>query len=463
MQITVYTNFSKRVNSTKRPTSGTGTAVDVVLKDECTIISPTFILNKLDFDINYVEAFGNYYFAHVKNLDGHRSEIICTIDHLATFKTQIGSYSGFVEYAASAPDSYIYLPDPRNGASAAMKYGSAEEDPGWVVTSQGCYILAVNGILSNGMGGSPAYYVCTPTELNNIVAEIFDQSLASQVEKQFNGVANSIVSCVWLPFSAGWVITQTGAVSSQVCIGSELLNSTAHLITSRVWHVRKYASIPNPLGYSGTYIQTSQYYLVSIFLPGVGVCPVNYDMFKDNALGSITIDIELDFLTGDIVYNLSNSSPNGSEIVAVFSGNVETKVPVAGASYDGIGVAGGIVETLGNAMKGSISGVASGVFDVIQSLECKTMIVGANSSCLGPLYKNKIEVEVYVRVPIIGSLSDSELYQYRAEQGMPYMKTVTISSLSGYVKCSAASVNIPGDGEEQKAVNDYLNSGFYYE
>lgn len=463
MQITVYTNFSKRVNSTKQPTPGTGTAVDVLLKDECTIISPTFILNTLDFNINYVEAFGNYYFAYVKNLDGHRSEIICTIDHLATFKTEVGSYSGFVEYAASAPDSYIYLPDPRNGASAAVRQSSVTADPSWTVTAQGCYLLAVASGLSNATGGSPAYYVCTPTDLSNIVAEIFDQNLAAQVEHQFNGVANSIISCVWLPFSAGWTGTNTGAVSSPVYIGSEQLNTSANIITKRVWSKRLYITIPNPLGYSGTYIQTSRYYTMYIFLPGVGVCPVSYDMFKDNALSSVTVDIQLDFITGDIVYYLSNSGAGAAEVVASFAGNVATKTPVAGSSYDAIGVASGVINTLSDAARGSIGGTVSGIFETIGNLQTKSMVVGANSSCLGLLYKNKIELGVCVQVPILGATSDTELYTYRAEQGMPYMKTVTLSSLSGYIKCSAASVNIPGDGEEQMAVNGYLNSGFYYE
>ena len=90
MTIVTWSGFSKRVNSTKQPLAASGTQRTVLLKDGCDVKAPVFTLNTLDMSINYVNAFGNYYFAEVKNLDGHRSEIRCTLDHMATFKTQIG-------------------------------------------------------------------------------------------------------------------------------------------------------------------------------------------------------------------------------------------------------------------------------------------------------------------------------------------------------------------------------------
>ena len=56
MQITVFKNFNKKVDSTKRPSGGT--VIDNVrLKNETGIKNPVFELNTLDFDINYVYAF----------------------------------------------------------------------------------------------------------------------------------------------------------------------------------------------------------------------------------------------------------------------------------------------------------------------------------------------------------------------------------------------------------------------
>ena len=50
MNIKVWSNFSKRKNSTKQPTGGS--TITVTLKDQCSILSPVFILSTLDFTIS---------------------------------------------------------------------------------------------------------------------------------------------------------------------------------------------------------------------------------------------------------------------------------------------------------------------------------------------------------------------------------------------------------------------------
>ena len=89
LTINTWSNFSKKVNSTKQPTAASATQHTVLLKDGADLKNPVFELNTLDFNINYLQAFGNYYWAHVQNIDGHRCNIICTLDYLATFKTQL--------------------------------------------------------------------------------------------------------------------------------------------------------------------------------------------------------------------------------------------------------------------------------------------------------------------------------------------------------------------------------------
>ena len=59
-------------------------------------------------DYTYVEAFGHYYFVtDIVNLDGHRSEVHCTMDPMATYKAGILAYTAFVERSASNFDKFI--------------------------------------------------------------------------------------------------------------------------------------------------------------------------------------------------------------------------------------------------------------------------------------------------------------------------------------------------------------------
>lgn len=461
MQITYNKNFSKRVNSTKQPTGGT--AVNVLLKNECSILEPVFELNLLDFEINYVQAFGHYYFADAVNLDGHRSELHCSIDHLASFKSQILATTAFVEYCASSPVTNLYIDDPRNGPSSVVKNSAAETAPGWSTSTTGCYVLALANAVSNGNCGAPCYYMLSPGELANIVAKIFDPNIIQVIENQFNGVFNSIVSCLWLPFTLGWASTEASVITgSAVYAGSEPLGVTANLMTKRIYHERLYAAIPNSLGYSGTYVQTGKYITATIYLPGVGVCPLNYDIFKDSATG-VTVDVYLDFVTGDIVYYLSSASPMGKGQSTSFSGNVAAKVPITGASYDGVGVAAGILSTAGSIASGNPLGIARGAMSIFDSLKLDTMVLGSNSSPLSLAHNKNISVETHTQVPILGATDINELSAFRQDQGMPYFARTALSNLSGYVQCANASVDIPGDGSVQNTINSYLNSGFYIE
>lgn len=462
LSINTWSGFSKRVNSTKKPDPNAATPRSVLLKDACDIKNPVFELSDLDFTINHVEAFGNNYFAHVQNLDGHRCNIICTLDYLATFKSQIGAYSAYVEYAASAPAQLLYIDDPRNAPTSVVANNTSSDDPGWTVSSSGCYLLGMANAVSIGNCGAPSYYIMNATELSSVTSAIFDPNFITNIKNQFNGVFDAIISCIWLPFDKSFV-SGNGSVSVPVYAGNQDLGvGSMDFLTNRVWKKRVYVSLPSIGGYNGTYIQSGKYVTASIYLPGVGVCPLTYDIYKDNSTG-VTVDIYLDFITGDILYYLSTASPNGTGESQCFSGNVAAKVPVVGASYDGIGVAQGILSTAKSMASLNPIDAISGALGIARSLSIDNLVTGSNSSPLSLMHDKNIRVETHCQVPIHGANSMADLEVYRSDNGMPYFNRATISSLSGYIKCRNASVSIPGDGEEQNVVNSYLNNGFYYE
>ena len=105
MNITTYSGFTKRRNSTKQPTGGS--TVICTLKEATSIEHPTFVLASNDFTINYVNAFGAYYFVDdIIALTNDMLELHCTVDVLATYKDSIGSSSQYVIRSASQSDPY---------------------------------------------------------------------------------------------------------------------------------------------------------------------------------------------------------------------------------------------------------------------------------------------------------------------------------------------------------------------
>lgn len=464
MQIKVWSGFTKRKNSTKQPTGGT--SVTCLLKEECSILAPRFILNTLDFSINYVQAFGNYYYADVTNLDGNRSEITCTIDYLATFKSYISSYTGYVEYTSSSSD--VTITDPRNKPTSLMTatYTPFSMTSTYAFSTTGCYVLGVISTTATGDTGVLDYYSLTPAQMALFCALLNDQNIWAQIKNQFDAVMDSIVSCIWLPFAT------VGSSSAVIHVGDTAFTSMGNVsrITNRTITLGTgltsigFSANSGGAGSAMTYLEKAPFCTGTLYLPFIGVVELDMDILA--FYKSLQIDGWVDAVTGDLVYRLAY----GGGVTSTFSGNLATKVPVAGASYDGVGVASGAITAIGGLAAASaavisggsalpgIAAIGAGLMHSATSTKIHTMVNGNASSAIGVNLGTSPFAAVYQYEPTFTTLTAP-----KTEQGMPYFKVATLSSLSGFIKCSDASVSIPGDGSEQDAVNGYLNSGFYLE
>jgi hypothetical protein len=465
MQIEIFSGFSKKHDSTRRPATA-GTVVNVLLKDGADIKNPIFELNTLDFSINYVKAFNQYYFAHVQNIDGHRCNIICELDHLATFKPQIGGYTGLIEYTSSSDK--VDILDPRNTPRDLITMSATGFTlSGININTVGGYIV---GVLSNNPSGDVGvidYYTMTATQMRAFCTELYDQGFIQRIVDQFQAVQDSLVSCIWVP------LTGIGGASTPIHIGRETMNATGGKVSDRIISFGSGLTTLNFSANSGgagaamTYLEKAPYCSGALYLPFVGFVPIDMDIAAFTK--SIQLDGYVDILTGDIVYNVKY----GAARVSSYSGNLATKVPVSGAGYDAIGVSTGLMTVvggaaaaigglltagIGTAVAGGVAAAVGGGVSAAKSAEFHTMINGSNSSAIGASLGTSPYAIIIQNEP-----SETDLTAFKASHGMPYYEVASIGSLSGYVKCFDASISIPGDGSEQDVVNGYLNSGFYYE
>ena len=116
MEIRLYHNFVKRQNSTKLPTGEVYETRQVRLKDETSIMSPTFTLSDYSPQYNYiyVPKWGRYYFIDdvTLNITG-TWDATCTFDALASYKASIGATTTFIERTS---DSRYFQKFIRDGA-----------------------------------------------------------------------------------------------------------------------------------------------------------------------------------------------------------------------------------------------------------------------------------------------------------------------------------------------------------
>lgn len=459
MNVTYWTDFSKRKNSTKQPSGGTQATVR--LKEPCGIFSPTFIASSIPESVKYVQAWGRYYFVSEVTHDGPEILISCTSDPLATFKTAIGSTYADVEYTSSSTNTDIA--DPRNKPTNYILESVTDIGTLSGFSSTGNQYIV--GICSDeGIN----YYSMTAADVSLLCSNLFDKNIFTAIGNQFFDVKNLLVSCIKMPRTPQSGTDQINAASGTWYLGKGYKIPDANRLVNIFSGTHAVSFPSDSYGLDFSYLDVAPYTTGMLFLPFVGVVPLDVDSIAQNK--SIYITADLDMYSGDIVYRIGR---NASSIISTYTGNCATNVPICGSSYNAVGAAQGVITAIGGAAgliasigtEGLTAGLASagalvgGATQSFNSIQHHTQTNGSLSSYVGVVMGNTIKATVLTRRPA-ESLIDSS---YKAVSGMPYFKGATISTLSGYVKCNGASVSINGYDADRDAVNAYLNSGFYYE
>ena len=470
MNINVWSGFSKKVNSTKQPTSGTQKTV--LLKDETDIESPSFILGTTDLTINYVQAFGRYYFAKCRSLDGNRTEIICTPDRLATFKTQIGSTPAFIQYATGGSNLIIDTRLPmKSGLTAATP--ATASFPWSIDPLGGRYFLTVmskTGVKTYNM--NYVTLVSLLSDLNTWVDDIFNNiptpgnttfdaliyqsQVVFAIGKQimsFRDASECLVNCVWIP------IDYQSGVSDRIYLGNYDTGVNASYMNNEV--ITQTVQVSIPWLYSD-WRNNSPYCQMYLYVPFVG----NISIDPSLVIGQSTLNLKfaLSRCTGDCSLQVKAGS---GITVGTYSVNLAAKYPVGAMQADPVkqisgagAAAGGVAATVGGIVTGNIPAVIGGVTALAASpaqFNSSPSVLGGMGGGSGAGLDNDI------RLVLLYHDTSEDPGDSNNTMGKPVMATHTIGSYSGYIQCSGASVDVPGSDGDKEAVNSFLNSGFFYE
>ena len=449
-EIILY-HFSKRKNSTKRPT-GQGTTVPCLLKSNTSFQNPVFKL-KLTLDsalqFNYLKWADHYYFINsTVSLNNDMVEISASEDVLSTYRTEISNYTCFIErsnHQNPLLDDPLYLP-----TEDWHKQDTIVAQPVNVFVNgyAGNYIMRIVGA-----AGVETYYI-TEKQLGLLVsfmytADNFQELIENATTKFLFDPAKYIVDLKWLPFRSSNFIS----IMNDVNLGYWDSGVQALLIggasSSPVVHFSYNLELTNPL-YSNTdfrfYNGNFSRYFVQ--LPCIGVIPV--DITKTNN-GQLVADYYFDAYSGISDVWLKS----GSSVIGHYQCQMAVPVNIAGANVNiGDTLIGGL-STVSSAMTGNALGVSSGVLNTMQSiLSPEVTSIGAVGSVGGILNNLEASVICYTRMSTEPN---------GAGEGYADGNSRKISTCSGYLRCRNASIEISGFTGDQEQVNSYLNNGFYFE
>lgn len=446
-EIVLY-HFSKRKNSTKRPT-GQGAEVPCLLKSATTFQNPTFILQKPMNDMlqfNYAKWADHYYFIDsTTSINAGQTEISCTEDVLATYKNEISNYTCFIERSSNQTtlaNDTMYI--PTNDWVLSARNVSHKEK---IMTSTYSQQYIIRVVSRTGVA---SYYI-NGDQLNNLLDYMYTESnftdvITDAITKLMFDPFKYIVDLKWIPF-----------------VESAFKNNNNEAIQLGFWDsgvMAKRIDEDTVVNFSYSFAFDNPLYAITDFryyspsfsnyfikLPFIGVVALNPYKIDE----SVNALYQFDATSG-----LCNVFLQSKKVVfASYQFQLSVPVQIGYASTNIAQLTTSAVSLVGAGLQGNIAqGISSGI-------EAGRSITAPEVSMLGTI--GNISNILNNQILEFNSYACTSINPDGASEGYADGTVRSISGLSGYIKCRNASIEISGFTGDQEAVNNYLNSGFYYE
>lgn len=453
MVIECFSGFSKKPNSTKQPSGGQQKTV--VLKENCSVLNPVFILNGYNLSHNYVKWGVRYYYIDDIVITGNEvAEYHCSTDALATFKADIGASNQYILRSASASNGRVidnYYPAIARNTHSANTITSPFDKSGgtFVVGIQGKGAAANGGAVTYYAGGAAAikalvnYMLNSPSSYD--VSEISDKLLACI----FNPL-QYIVSCMWFPFSVP-------VTSGDLTVGWwEASGVSLNPVASLEWGTNFSIAIPKhpKAATRGDYLNLPPFSKYMLEAGPWGIIPLDNFNLLDSS--SLTCDYKVDLMTGSGRLNIQYRDRVAYESVYTtqigvpiqLGQNMLNQGALVGAGTNG-------VNTIKSAVTGDLGGMLFNGLGAIGNAAAVTQPVASMLGSNGTMSFMNV-------FGILGDFLDVA-DDNNAENGRPLCEVRTISSLSGYILCEKADLDTGASPSEKAEIMNALNTGFYYE
>lgn len=466
-----FYTFSKRKNSTLQPT-GTGTQIDLQLKSGTSLISPTFLISQSGKpSYNYVSFEGRYYFINdVVSVRQDLWEISCSVDALASWKSDVGGTTALIMYATGGSSSIIdqRIPPKANAVINSDNVLLTGDFSGFTDYSEGIPLVSLTGVNNCGT------YLIDSDKVRQLMLNIdlwtpsiTDVETAITQRIRCGDAPANLRSVIYLPI----ILSTTSNFASPVNLYLGTYPCTDYngnaIEGRRVTNpfLAAAATVNIPWHFSD-WRRNAPYTKVFLYLPCFGTISLPAsDLINETGL---IIRYSLNMNGGDIAFQVRGNVSR--QIVATGSCNIAMQTPygssninvgkVAGAIGVGLGaiasVAAGVV-TGGAATVALGSGLAASAGGLISALGGESGGGGGLSGSAVTGLDNEIKCWTVSR-----DISDSQS-SLDPVIGKPVFAKHTIGSYSGYVQTDGCCIAGNMLDQERETINRLCDGGIYYE
>lgn len=431
MQVIFYSNFKKRINSTKRPSGGT--TIDCVMKQATDTHEPVLRLTNIAPGAYNYFKLGEHYFYITSEIvfPNNYIEIHGSLDSMATCADDIKSTTAFV--ARSNVGSLQLVDSYAPAMTDTQLVAEAEENLFADFSETGTYVVTV--------ANSPRPVAMTYGEMLTLYNRLNSDDVIEQIANNFCDFSSFISGCIWLPYQ----VPTTGSLSLKAGIIDT--GVSASYISNDITTAGVSFSIPS----DSTCLTSSAYMDLKIYLPHCGTVNLSVDEFKDT--GTVNIVATRDNITGGISYLITDGTYFGT--VATFSGSCAIPIPIGSTSYNLGALGGGIASTAIGVLTGNPIAAIQGVASMFSGLQTTSQAGGGNGGTRTTI--RTAVMSVFKRNP------PEPLGNKSSVVGLPTMRTMSLGAISGYVQCIGASIQSTHDMNAISECNNFLNSGAWIE
>lgn len=478
MNIILY-NLTKRINSTKRPASGSGSGYDCTLKDPTSVLNPVVLISAsgssiLNKNYAYIDTFGRYYWITDVISDHNMWEIHLSVDTLATYKTDIESSYQYVLRSASKinhsiPDTVYPITTDRTVSSTyvanPLKLGS------------GTKVDFVLGVLN--------FDQTSDSKINGVQYLILSESkmrtfMEKMLTQDYFGLDPLLVAVGWNAALLHDIVNPAQyIVESYVLPHSAMGSKSISQVKLGPWNldVHDVNAISEGYSYNVTTFNGTDFTIPShpqaqdhgIYLNSP---PYSHHVLHAGPFG----DIPLDFIPSDtqatVKYKINMDfkgncqlllMDNDLNILATSFANASVPIPVIatsdksmqGVSTLGSEVSSGIT-SFGMSLAGSPGRLTNAIVDFIPTIDS----TGINAGVLSINQEWYLTSEFY---KVAGNVVESGDIA-SGKIGAPLCETVQLSTLNGFTQCDGeVDISINAYEQEISNVRSFMSSGFFIE
>lgn len=474
MEVLIYHNFSKKENSTKRPSGAT--TLNAVLKDGSSILNPVFILNRVEYGINYIQWGSRYYFVNdIIAIANGLAEYHCAVDVLASYRNEIGSASLYVTRSSYTKDGRIM--DSMYPTTNQVSGNADFEETIWKHNlNQGFYIVAISGQGANSTSGGTSYYKMTPEQFTSFCNYMYSDSpsylsnlnavleyISIDLYKSLYNPFQYVKSVKWFPCAPGDLIA-TGTNAYKFGWWEKLDSEAAVLDSNTIITKTVNLNIPKHPQASerGVYMNCAPFTEYSLVFYPFGV--IDIDTTKISDCSKLKCSIEIDCISGKGILTITAKPSDAAvtetdRLLAVRYANIGINIQLSSLNVNapavistGTNAASAVVSAIENRPSGVVAGIESAVIGSASASIPVLQTVGENDGIAG-LEKSHA---LYAR--FLHAANDDN-----KDMGRPLMRKVTLNTIPGYIKCQEADIDISCTETERNEIKNYLTSGFFYE